>query len=37
METQPKISTAFDTLCELHICGASLEIKKKVRENIESH
>jgi hypothetical protein len=36
VETQPKISINFDTLCELHKCGASLEINKKVRENIES-
>jgi hypothetical protein len=37
METQLKISTTFDTLCELYKCGAGLEINKKMKENIESH
>jgi hypothetical protein len=36
VETQPKISTNSDTLCELHKCGASLEINEKVKENIGS-
>jgi hypothetical protein len=35
METQPRISTTFDTLCELHKCGASLEINEKMKENIK--
>ncbi len=34
MESQPKISTTFDSLCELLKCGAGLEIKEK--EIIES-
>jgi hypothetical protein len=34
VETQPKISTASDALCESHKCGASLEINEKEKENI---
>jgi hypothetical protein len=37
VETQPKFSTTSDALCELHKCGAGLEINKKMRENIEGH
>jgi hypothetical protein len=37
METQPKISTTSDALCELHKYGADLEINEKVKENIENH
>ncbi len=29
MESWPKISIAYDSLCELLKCGASLEIKEK--------
>jgi hypothetical protein len=35
METQPKFLTTSSTLCELHKCGASLEINEKVKEYIE--
>jgi hypothetical protein len=29
VETQPKISTTSNALCELHKCGVGLEINKK--------
>jgi hypothetical protein len=37
VESQPKISTTFDALCELHKCGASLEIIEKEREIIKNN
>jgi hypothetical protein len=36
VETQLKISTTINALCESRKCGASLEINEKERENIES-
>jgi hypothetical protein len=36
METNPKISTASDTLCELCKCGVGLDINKKEKENRNS-
>ncbi len=36
METNPKISTASDALCELCKCGVGLEINEKQKENIKS-
>jgi hypothetical protein len=35
VKTQLKIPTNNDTLCQLHKCDASLEIKEKVRESGE--
>jgi hypothetical protein len=36
MKTQPKISMASNSLCELNKCGVGLKINEKKRENIES-
>jgi len=36
MKTQPKISTSYDSLFQLHKCNVGLEINKKIKEIVKS-